>query len=422
MSEAAHQTAALDRPEQGDSYLIVRIAWRNLWRNPRRTWLTAAGISFACLLVGASVSMQVGSYAGMVRSATGFLQGQIQIAAAGYVEDERIEQTLTGVTETLRHLRSQTPYAYAPRARGYALVSAGERSFGGLLTGVDFAQEQRVVTFFRNVQTGRLPAHSGEVLLGETMARNLGVNPGDEVVFLGTAKEGGVAALALVVAGIFSSGQAEIDRNLMFADLTAVQNAFALGDEVHQIVVHAGDPADTAQAVEVLQQYFESTVRVRGWWAVMPDVVQAIELDRISGWMVYGAIVLLVSFTVVNTFLMVVFERTREFGMLLCVGMRPGLITTQLMLEAFFMWGVGVAIGLASTLGLVGYFANVGIPIDGLEDLTTTFFLEDRIYPALSLEAVSAAPLILLVGTQLAALIGALRVRRLKPIQAQRQE
>lgn len=407
---------------------LWRLAWRNLWRNRRRTWLTAGGIAFACLLVGASMALQAGSYAMMIKTATGFLSGQIQISSAAYVRDEKLEQTIVEATSLMRLLSTDQSIAIAPRAHAYALISADERSFGGLLSGVDFAAELEVGTFFKRVTTGTLPQSDDELLLGSIMARNLAVEPGDEVVLLGSAKEGGIAALALTVSGIFASGQAEIDRTMLFGRLSAVQNAFALGDEVHQLVIATEDLDSVEVKVAELTDKVRATrgqdtdLVVRSWPAFLPDLVQAIELDRISGRLVYGAILILVSFSVINTFVMIVFERTREFGMLLSIGMRAGLIMRQILTEAFCMWLVGVALGTVLMVATVSALISIGIPIAGMEELANTFYMEDRIYPAFSLVSLIAAPLVLLLGTQLAGLLATLRIRRLRPVTAMRAE
>ena len=411
-----------DTPVSQGGGLIWRLAWRNLWRNRRRTWLTAGAIAFACLLVSFALALQAGTYGMMIDSATGFLSGQLQISNQDYAQDEKFEQTLVGATELERTLQADTALTITPRVHAYALVSADERSFGGLLSGVDFERERKMVTFFERVREGHLPSNDQEVVIGQIMARNLGVGIGDELVYLGTAKEGGIAALALRVSGIFSSGQAEVDRTMTFADINAVRNAFALGDEVHQFVGKLARVEDVDAKVIALQAQLGSRALVRGWPEFMPELVQGVELDRIGGRLVYAAILILVSFSVINTFLMVVFERTREFGMLLSIGMRPGLITRQILVEALYMWGLGVSVGSLLALIVVLILLQVGIPVSGVEEFAQTFYIEDRIYPSVEWQSFVAAPGVLLVGTQLAGLFAMLRIRRLRPVTAMRAE
>jgi ABC-type lipoprotein release transport system permease subunit len=286
--------------------------------------------------------------------------------------------------------------------------------------GVDFAAEARVVNFFRRLSEGRLPGGGDEVLIGQAMARNLGASVGDELLMLGTAREGGVAALALTISGAFDSGIDELDRTVVFTSLPNLQNAFDLGDELHTIVLKFDDFGQLAARTSALQAALPGDLRVRSWRETMPELVQAIQLDRVSAQFMYGAILILVTFSVINTFIMVVFERTREFGMLLAIGMRPLLIMLQVQAEVFFLWLLGAAVGLGLLVLLVGYVASVGIPISGLEDIARQMYVFDRLYPSFSFMGLMSAPLILLVGTQLAVLVATSRVHRLRPVAALR--
>ncbi len=409
-------------PSAGDTGLTWRLAWRNLWRNPRRTWLTAGGIAFASLLVTLSMSLQQGSYDAMVSSATGFYVGQAQINHVLYEEEGKLEQTVAPASELLRSLTQIPGLHVAPRAQVYALASVEQRSFGAAVVGVDFEVEQKLVSFYERVTQGRLPVDENEVLIGEALARNLGAQLGDELVLLGTGKEGGIGALALSVAGLYASGRPELDRSLVFTHLASVQNGFGLGDEVHALVLGFDDIDELAPNLERLRRGLPENVELRTWQQLLPEVVQGIELDRISAVLFYGSILILVTFSVVNTFIMIIFERTREFGMLLALGARPGIIMRQVQAEALMMWLVGTAIGLLLSNVLVGWAAVQGIPLGMMEEMVEQYYMPSRLYPAISLYAMSLAPLVLLVGTQLAAFLVTLRVRRLKPVEALRAE
>ena len=160
---------------------------------------------------------------------------------------------------------------------------------------------------------------------------------------------------------------------------------------------------------------------VRPWYQVLPDLRQAIAVDRISAGFFYWIIMILVAFSVVNSFIMTVFERTREFGVLLAIGMHPGHIVRMLQWEAFFVWLLGAAIGLGLALLLVGWLQQVGIYLGrDMEQLAGQMYMPTRLYPAFAPQALFTAPLVMLLGTQLAALIPSWRVRRLVPSQALR--
>jgi putative ABC transport system permease protein len=211
MSEAA--SVALPGPGRAHGLLTIRIGWRNLWRNPRRTWLTAGGIAFAVMLVVSFMALQEGQYDIMIENATGLMSGQIQVQAADYLEDNRFEDTIGDATGVLEIVRA-TPgvKAATSRVETFALASAGERSFGAQILGVDIGEEAEVVNFIHRLGAGRTLSGPGEAVIGTVLARNLGIGVGGEIVVLGTGKEGGVAALVLQVVGLLATGLADLDR------------------------------------------------------------------------------------------------------------------------------------------------------------------------------------------------------------------
>ena len=397
-------------------------AWRNLWRNRRRTWLAVGGVAFATALVQFSMSMQVGGYAAQIEAATDFFVGHAQIQRSDYLEQGRIEQTLAGATALVRRLEARPEVlAVAPRVEAFALASVEERSFGVQLLGMDAARERRTVGFLRRIAEGRMAAGLDEVVLGSALARNLGAGLGDEVVVLGAGKEGGVAALAASVSGIFDSGIVELDRSLMLAPINAVQSAFGLGDEVHSLVLRGADPLAGTELVQALNSELPLGAKARNWDAVLPDLRQGIELDRLGSVFLYAIIIVVVTFSVVNTFIMTVFERTREFGLLRAIGMRPGALIGMVQLEALCIWLLGVAVALALMVPVIAWLSRYGLYLgEEISQVGSNLFLPDRIHPRLSWAVALTAPAIMLGGVQLAALAPALRIRRLQPVAALR--
>ena len=404
--------------------LAAAVAWRNLWRNRRRTWLAVGGVAFATALVQFSMSMQVGGYAAQIEAATDFFVGHVQIQRSDYVEQARFEQTINGVMSLVRSLEARPDIrSVAPRVEAFALASVDERSFGVQVLGMDAARERRTVGFLKRINAGRMAAGPDEVVLGSALARNLGAGLGDEVVVLGAGKEGGVAALAASVSGILNSGIVELDRSLMLAPINAVQGAFGLGDEAHTLVVRSADPLAGAELVGALNTELPQGAKARNWDAVLPDLHQGIELDRLGSVFLYGIIIVVVTFSVVNTFIMTVFERTREFGLLRAIGMRPGAIIGMVQLEAFCIWLLGVGVALALMVPIIVWLSSYGLYLgEEISQIETNMFFPDRIHPRLSWAVSLTAPAIMLGGVQLAALAPALRIRRLQPVAALRAQ
>ena len=401
------------------------LAWRNLWRNRLRTTLTAGGIAFAVTLIVAAYSLQGGAMDAMADHATQLLTGHLQIQNPAYADDPSLRQLVPDATAVARALEGVPGVtAVAQRAVGFALVSVGERSYGAQVMGVDPQQEPEVSSLPNLVVKGRYIAGPDDALLGSVIARNLGIDVGDEFVLLGSKLDGSVAALSLHVVGIVESGSAELDRALVQVQLAAFQDEFGLGDQVHMVVARVSDfehVGATLPAVEAAIAPLGTASVALPWQRLMPEVAQTMQLKRASSLVMLSLIAVLVTFSIFNSFMMTVFERTREFGMLLAIGMRPAGIIGVLQIEAAWLALLGAGIGLIVGSAVMTATQHFGIPLGQMAgELARRFNLPDRIYPPLNVGAMLAAPLLMLVATQLAALVPALRIRALAPVDALR--
>ena len=390
-----------------------------------RTTLTAGGIAFAVTLIVAAYSLQGGAMDAMADQATQLLSGHLQIQNPAYADDPSLRNLVPDATAVARALKSVPGVtAVAQRAVGFALVSVGERSYGAQVMGVDPQQEPAVSSLANLVVKGRYIAGPGDALLGSVIARNLGIDVGDEFVLLGSKLDGSVAALSLRVSGIVESGSAELDRALVQIQLAAFQDEFGLGDQVHMVVARVSDFEHvdaTLPAVDAAIAPLGTASVALSWRQLMPEIAQSMQLKRASSLVMLSLIAVLVTFSIFNSFMMTVFERTREFGMLLAIGMRPAGIIGVLQIEAAWLALLGAAIGLVIAGALMTATQHVGIPLGQMAgELARRFHLPDRIYPPLNVGAMLAAPLLMIVATQLAALIPALRIRALVPVDALR--
>jgi len=417
----AVETAA-SQPDRSSGSLTL-IAWRNLWRNRRRTWLTSGGIAFAVWLLIFSISMQDGSFEVMVDNGARLMLGHAQIQHPAYQDDPRMEYTIDEVAKLLTMITSHPDVlAASPRAQSFALVSRGERSFGAQIMGVDAYEEARWSSLPTMIGAGRYLEGSGEAVLGSVLARNLGASVGDEVVLLGTAKEGGVAAIVADVVGLIESGQTALDRAVLMIPIDDFRAAWNMGsDEAHLIVVLTDSVMGSSEVVAELAANDEDGWRALGWRELMPELVQTIDIKQVSTALFFGLIAIIVTFSIVNTFMMTVFERTPEFGMLMAIGMKPGSIMLQLSMEALFLALLGVAAGVFLALLFLIPLAQVGMPLPAAAtEVLAQYNMPDRMYPSFSVTAAVISGAIMVIGTQIAAFIPALRIRRLRPVEALR--
>ena len=398
------------------------LAWRNLWRNRRRTWLMAGGIGFAAWLLIFAQSVQVGTFMLAVDNSARMMVGHVQVQHPELQDNPRLENVLRGAPVLRDEVESLPGVANATlRGRATALVSTDERSFAAQILGVDARREADWSRIPAMVGDGRYLVGPGEAFVGSVLARNLGVSVGEELVLLGTAKAGGVAALAVRVVGLFESGIVAMDRSLVHISLTDFREAWNLApDEAHALVIVADQVEHSLPLAERVAAV-ASDWKTMNWKALMPDVEQFIGLKLAGTWLFFAVIAVIVIFSVVNAFMMTIFERTQEFGMLRAIGMRPGKILFGLQIEAVWLWVLGMTLALAVSIALLAPLSVWGMPLPlDADELLASLHMPDRLYPAFDAQAAWIAGLTLFAGTQLALLVPSLRLWRLRCVDALR--
>ncbi len=405
--------------------LSLRLAWRNLWRHPRRTWLTTGAMVFSNVILVFMISMQLSFYRLMIENTLRASTGHLQVQARGYLEDQRIRQTVPDVVSLADRLRRELGLeSVAPRASAFALLASADRSFGVQVLGVDPASEPRVSSLPGLVHQGRYlkGPDAGEVVLGRTLAENLKAGVGDELTLLGSGRDGSFAAALLRVVGILDTGNAEMDRSLAEIPLRFFQQTFSMGQAGHSVVVMAPSLLQVGALKARIGQLLPAGAGlvVLDWEQLVPGLKQAIQADLSSGFFMYAVLIVLVAFSVLNTQLMSVLERTKEFGIVLALGVSPGRLGRLVLIETALMGVLGLALGVALGGALVFWFSLHGLSFPGLAEMAGQFNLPDRIYLSLNPVGLFLGPSLVLAATLLAGLYPMARLHRLEPVAAMR--
>ncbi len=405
--------------------ITLRMAWRNLWRHKRRTWLTIGAMIFSNLLLVFLISLQFGSYRMMIDNTLKSYTGHMQVQYKTYNDDPKIRNSFDAVIPLAKEIRKQLGSdMIAARGVAFAMTSSEQRSYGLQITGVEPKFEAKVSTLPGLINKGRYftDINAEEIIIGSVLARNLRVDIGDELTLLGSGRDGSFAAGVVIVTGIFESGVSDIDRSMAQVPLGYFQSLFSMGDEGHNIVINAKD-LPLASAV---QQNVSNIIAdhkdlvVLDWTVLQPGLKQAIQADMASAWFMYAVLIVLVAFSVLNTQLMSVLERTREFGIMMAIGVKPVRLGSLVITETFIMSGLGLAIGAALGTALAYYLSIVGFSYPGMEEMAGKFNLPDRMYPSLSLLSILLGPGIVFFCSLLASVYPALRLFFLQPVSAMR--
>ncbi|GHE05406.1 hypothetical protein U879_04010 [Defluviimonas sp. 20V17] len=404
--------------------MLFEMAWRNLWRQPMRTALSLLTMALAAALLVFMLSFQLGVYDTMKSNALRIFDGFARIQPPGYADDPDIRKTIAD-PEALAAKAEQVKgvTAAAPRATSYVILANGERSYGAAIVGVSPTRERRVSTLATTVHEGRYlkPGDSDAVVLGDALARNLKLKLGDKVTLLGSALDGTIAADSLTLVGIFHTGIGDLDRQVAEMPLGRFQQSFAMGDTANTIALVGPSLSAVNAALPRLDRLATANnLVVEDWGGLQPGLKQAITLDFSTSMLWYVSLVVVVVFIILNTLLMSVLERTREFGMLMAIGMRAPLVGRMLWLELILLALIGTVAGVILGGGLALWYGHAGIAVGAFEGLMAQWGLPGRLYPTLSATSALVGPAVIVVSVAVAGLIPMRRIRRLEPVKAMR--
>ncbi len=340
-----------------------RIGWRNLGRNRRRTLITGAGLAFGYFAVVLMVGLMDGLTVEMVENGTGILTGQLQVHAPDYRPERSLYETIGGRegtdVETLLLAMREDPaiVAATPRVFAGGLLSSGEATTAGILMGAHPDYEASVSRLAHGIVRGRLPGRGArEVGVGVELARQLGVDLGDDVVVVAPAADGSMGNDLFTISGVFRTGMIELDGSYALFDLATLQTLLALSPgRVHEIAATTADPwaaPDAARRIRERVSGLGPSAEVAPWTELRPEMQDYVRLVRTWNWVVLAIVFGIAIFGVANTMLMATFERRREFAVLLALGTTPPAVMLTVVWEA-------LALGLMSIVGGV----VVSVPI-----------------------------------------------------------
>lgn len=353
--------------------MLLTLAWRNLWRNRRRTLITAASVFIAVVLSLAMRSMQVGSYDKMVRDVVENYTGYLQVHARGYWDDKTIEHTFVADSALMRTVRETDGVTgVVPRLESFALASAGVRTRGVQVVGVAPRRETALTGLRDRIVQGSYvgPGDSAAVVSGG-LADYLRLSVGDTIVLLGQGYRGVSAAAKFAIAGIVDLPSPELDDRMVYLPLGIAQYMYAAPDRLTSLALDIRDYRDASLIAARLRESLDSDrYEVMVWSEMLTQLVQQIRADNAGGIIMIGILYMIIAFGIFGTVTMMTAERRREFGVVLAVGMQRRDLAVMLFVETVFIAILGVVAGMIASVPLLAYF--VANPIQFTGDLATT--------------------------------------------------
>lgn len=349
--------------------MYLTLAWRNIWRNRRRTLITLSAIGFAVFFACVMQSMQRGAYERMIDNTVRFSTGHIQIHADGYWNDRVIDRSI--VWNENKNLEAQILklpeiVTAAPRLESFALAAYGEKSKGVMLAGVDPAKEEAITRLSAKVVEGEYLTGEKGLLVGKGLADFLNLKAGDTLVLIGQGYHGVSAAGKYPVTGIVRFPSPVFNQQAVFMTLPEVQYFYGAEGLITSLSLLLDDSDDVKKVTKELHDNLDAeTYEVMTWQEMMPELVQSIELDYYSGMIIIFILYAVIAFGIFGTFLMMTKERTYEFGVMTAIGMRKIKIQIMVALEILMLILLGVTAGILLSLPIMVYLFYNPILLSG---------------------------------------------------------
>ena len=408
--------------------MLLQLAWRNIWRNKRRTLITIGAIAFAVFLASFMRSFQKGVWDTVIDGAVNQFFGYVQIHGNGYWEDQTIDNSIE-FDDALAALPQKVNLIedVVPRIESFALASSGNLTSGVLVLGVDPEKEQALTGIADKIIEGEyLTASDDAVIIASGLAKKLSLGLQDTLVIISQGYHGVNAAGKYPIKGIFKFGLPDLNKRLLILPLQTAAKFYGAEGRVTTLALKIDDRKTVPTAVADLKTHLIPIEKfeVLEWQKLIPELVEARQLDEAGGYIVLGILYLLITFAIFGTILMMTKERSYEFGVLTAIGMRRSKLFSIIWLETIMVAMVGAVVGILMSIPLVYYFNihPLDMAIMGEEAVVAyeKMGIQSTLPTAFEFDIFFKQALVIFLVTSILALYPLITIMRLKPVKAMR--
>jgi lipoprotein-releasing system permease protein len=345
----------------------LRLAWRNLWRNKKRTIIAASSVFFAVILALAMRSMQKGTYDFMIDSSVRISTGYIQVHDQGYWEKRSLDKSMVldkNINRELEKLPDIT--RVVPRLETYTLVSYGNATKVSPIIGINPGLERNMLKLQEKLVAGKYLSDSSRgILIGEGLAKLIKAGVGDSVVLYGQGFHGITAAAQVPIQGIVNLPIPELNKTMIYTSLSYAQWLYSAPDRITSLSIMIDKPKHLDEVRSEVEKLFDDKYEIMTWKEMSPELVQSIEVDNAGGIIMLAILYIVIGFGIFGTIMMMTAERTKEFGILVAVGMKKTKLIMVTTIETIFISLIGVIAGIIVSYPLLLYFYYNPIRLTG---------------------------------------------------------
>jgi len=363
----------------------IKMAWRNLGRNRKRTAITTASVLFAVFFASVQQSFHLGSWHSLLENVLHSYTGYLQIHAAGFQENKNFDYAFTWDEETEKALfANRDVRALIPRLESFALASSGERTKPVIVAGVEPGKEYGFTRLPEKLAEGKMlePGDQG-ALLSRRLAEYLKLKVGDTLLMISQGYAGTSAAGVFPVRGIVRLPAPEWDNQMVYLTLPTAQQFYSAENRLTTLVVDLQNPSTLDKTADKLSRTLGNGFEVLTWKQMLTELYQQYISDVGSGYILLGLLYLIIGFGIFGTLMMMLNERRYELGVMIAVGMKKHKVAALVSTEVVFLAFLGVLLGIAAALPVIAWFHHHPVMLSGTLAKTMEIYGMDPEIPAL---------------------------------------
>jgi len=359
----------------------------------------------------------------MIENYTDLVSGHIQIHKQGFQTNMGLQRSIEKPEQISAVLKSIPGVkSFSPRIKEYVLISSAEHSAGVFLMGVEPVKEKEITKLHLRVRKGEFILDDNQIVIGKDLAKLLNVGLGNKIVVVAQGFDGSLSSAAYRISGLLDAGTEDIDKGLALISLKAAQDLFVLENRVSEFVIRTSSINNVDAISASLKNSLDmKNLEVLTWKEISPILLQWVEFDVAFINIILLVVLMVVAAGILNTLLMGILERTREFGIMLALGTKRIQILTMVGLESLILGIIGIVIGYIAGAGLSVYFGVKGINLSGFSTALNDYYTGSIIYTRVSFGYLLSYGLVVLITSLMVSIYPAWRAANLKPVEAIRR-
>lgn len=402
---------------------MLKLAWRNIWRNKGRSVITIAAVMFCVIFAVVLRSFQVGVWENMIHEIVGNNFGYLQIHEDGFWADQSLDRTMDlSAVDSEELLAVDGVDRLIPRMESFSLLYHGSNTKGSLVMGIDPAVELPGLQLDDILIEGRSFSRDDSVIVvSEGLAKYFNVGLGDTLLFMGQGYHGATAYGAFPIGGIARMTNPELNKQLVLMPFRKAQYMYNCTDRATTLVVAIEEDADYEVVGAALKGSGAEGLEILEWKELFPEIIQTIEVDMAGGRIFVTILYFIISFVLLGTVIMMVAERQREFGILVSIGMKKTKLAFVTLLENIMLIMGGAIVGMAVVKPVQFYFKYNPIDLSGqMKEAIEQYNFEPKLYTTTSfIINLNHGTIIFFIGV-LVSLYAVVKIMKLNPIESMR--